>query len=123
MLAEIGEERARQDAKWGEQNHPSFRLDLIEQLARRGADMTRITAAEAHASYLGVPLAPHAKAHCDAEHRTGHGTYASILVEEVAEAIECAGAADATELRTELLQVAAVCVAWIEALDRRGGKL
>jgi hypothetical protein len=39
-----------------------------------------------------------------------------LLREEVAEAFACA---DATCLRTELVQVAAVAVSWIETLDAR----
>jgi NTP pyrophosphatase (non-canonical NTP hydrolase) len=42
-----------------------------------------------------------------------------ILVEEVAEAVEAAANGDLTALREELVQVAAVAVAWIEAINRR----
>ena len=44
------------------------------------------------------------------------GTWLHILLQEVYEA---ASSDDPTELRVELVQVAAVAVAWIEALDRQ----
>lgn len=43
-------------------------------------------------------------------------TFAHILAEEVAEVMT---ETDPTKLRTELIQVAAVCVQWIEAIDGR----
>lgn len=94
-LAEIADERARQDRKWGEQNHP---------------DGTGGPDAEIVAGML--------KALCqDAGLPDGAGdTWLKILAEEVGEAF------DETEwpkLRAELVQVAAVVVAWIEAGDRR----
>jgi hypothetical protein len=67
VLDEVQDERRRQDAKWGEQNHPD-------------------------------------------------GT---IALEEVFEALV---ETDPAKLRDELLQVAAVAVAWVEAIDRRGGQ-
>lgn len=44
-------------------------------------------------------------------------SWALILLEEVSEAVEAIG--DATALRAELVQVAAVATAWAEAIDRR----
>ena len=48
---------------------------------------------------------------------SGQLTFAEILAEEVAEA---RAEVEAPRLRTELIQVAAVCVQWVEAIDRRG---
>jgi hypothetical protein len=45
--------------------------------------------------------------------------WVDILEEEVAEA---AAESDPAKLRAELVQVAAVAVAWIEAIDRRAAK-
>ncbi len=44
-------------------------------------------------------------------------TWAKILGEEVAEAF---GETDPAAIRRELVQVAAVATAWVEAIDRRG---
>ncbi|MEU4216216.1 hypothetical protein [Actinoplanes sp. NPDC026623] len=63
-----------------------------------------------------VILADAARRACQREAEAGHRTWRSILFEEVAEAFaETAPAA----LRAELVQVAAVAAAWIEAIDRR----
>jgi len=95
VLADIRAERARQDAKWGEQNHPN------------GTGRS------------GDPLvAEVVKADCDRAARDGKLTYRHILDEEVCEAF---AETDPAKLRTELVQVAAVAVAWIEKLDRAGG--
>jgi NTP pyrophosphatase (non-canonical NTP hydrolase) len=51
-----------------------------------------------------------------------NGTWALILGEEFGEACQAAlqhSSSDPTDLRAELVQVAAVAVAWIEHLDRR----
>lgn len=93
VLAEIHEERQRQDAKWGEQNHP----DGTGSAAR-------------------VLDAQHARNECKRQFAEGTGTWLDILEEEVAEAY---AEADPEVLRAELIQVAAVAVAWIEAIDRR----
>lgn len=93
LFAEINVEQVRQDAKWGEQNHPD---GTGGPGACRMADIARDL--------------------CDEQHRAGAGTWRHILNEEVAEAF----AEESQEnLRRELVQVAAVAVAWIEAIDRR----
>ena len=53
-----------------------------------------------------------------ADHATEEGrlTYSQILAEEVAEAL---AESDPMLLRAELVQVAAVAVQWVEAIDRR----
>ena len=57
--------------------------------------------------------------------KAGNCTWAHIAVEEMAEAVEAAtdaaqGRGVLAALRKELVQLAAVIVAWIEAIDRRG---
>lgn len=106
VAEEVAQERIRQDAKWGEQNHPSIHHKLVGS-------------APATSVVYGVPAASIARARCDAMDSVGAVTWAHILVEEVAEAVEAASISTAAELRTELIQVAAVCVAWVECLDRR----
>jgi len=95
VLTDIRAERARQDAKWGEQNHP-------DGTGRSGDPL----------------VAEVVKADCDRAARDGTLTYRHILNEEVCEAF---AETDPAKLRAELVQVAAVTVAWIEKLDRAGG--
>lgn len=109
VLDEINTERQRQDAKWGEQNHPDLNMTL---LAREGG-CTPARMAE----HYEIPSAVRATFLCEEMFRRGQGTWAHVLVEEVAEAVGTLG--DTKALREELVQVAAVAVAWIEAIDRR----
>lgn len=97
VASEVLDERARQDAKWGEQNH-------ADGTGRYGG----ITA-EAQAQM--------ARRACDIAFKEGTGSWRHILLEEVYEAL---AETDPQQLRTELIQVAAVAVAWVEAIDRRG---
>lgn len=95
-LDEVRVERARQDDKWGQQNHPNG--------TGRGAD---------------VGWAEVARRECDDAAKGGYIEWRHILSEEVAEAF---AEADPARLREELIQVAAVCVAWCEAIDRAAGR-
>lgn len=98
-LAEVAEERARQEAMWGEQNHP----DAVPGKAPL------------------IMSAATTRAYCDLRHKRGEGSWLDILVEEVAEAAEEAASGNVSALREELVQVAAVAVAWVQAIDRRPG--
>jgi len=93
VLSEVVSERQAQDARWGEQNHP-------DGTGRRP----------------GKALAPTARLATEIASREGAVTWAHILREEVYEALD---EADPVKLRAELIQVAAVATAWIEAIDRR----
>jgi hypothetical protein len=93
---EIRRERARQDEKWGEQNHPDGTGGHL-------AEQTRDAARE----------------RCQEAASRGAVDWSMILAEEVFEAI---AEEDPAKLRAELIQVAAVAVAWAEAIDRRGGE-
>lgn len=75
ILKDVGEERDRQDRKWG-----------------------------------GVP---------GIDRRDDH-TYAAVLSEEVGEACKAWLEREPADLREELIQVAAVAVAWVEELDNGG---
>jgi hypothetical protein len=92
-LADVRDERHRQNDKWGEQNHPD------------GTHEARAIAADFH------------RCECQEAARCGLVTWRHILMEEVAEAF---AETDAAKLREELIQVAAVAVSWVEAIDRRG---
>lgn len=97
VLGEITRELVIQDVKWGEQNHPDG----------TGGPVMR-SEAERH------------RAACDYLHKVlNAGDWRSILLEEVYEA--CAED-DPAKLRAELVQVAAVAVQWVLAIDRRGGE-
>lgn len=100
VLYEIGIERVRQNHKWGEQNHPDF------------ADMPVVM----RPLHYEIPTKADAIKVCDGRAEDGTLTWADILIEEVAEAIETRTPG---ELREELIQVAAVAIAWVEAIDRR----
>lgn len=94
VLSEVLAERIRQDDRWGEQNHPDGTGVAPEQ----------------------TKLADNAKAMCQQAFAEGRGDWAHILFEEVREAL---AEFDPAKLRAELIQVAAVAVAWAEAIDRR----
>lgn len=93
VLDEVYAERARQDDRWGEQNHPDGTGNRDQQ---RYAEFRQKWCKDAFGA--------------------GYGTWADILAEEVAEA---EGERDPARLRAELIQVAAVAVCWAEAIDRR----
>lgn len=93
VILDIIDERVRQDAKHGPQNWPDG----------TGRPPDPVTAAAS-------------RDRCDRAFENGRGTWRDILQEEVDEAF---AEHDLQKLRTELVQVAAVAVNWIEALDRR----
>ncbi|QDH93048.1 hypothetical protein SEA_STEPHIG9_49 [Mycobacterium phage Stephig9] len=98
----VREERMAQDGKWGEQNWP----DALSQC-----------------NYPS-PGALAARAITDGRAQDGSLSYTDILLEEVAEAVDEARASalgvrgSKGRLKTELIQVAAVAVAWFEKLNR-----
>lgn len=96
VLGEVQAERDRQDAKWGEQNHRDGTGSLTQ-----------------------VMEADKAREGCQAAFGRGDGTWMHVLIEEVFEAL---AEEDPVKLRAELVQVAAVAVAWVAAIDRRAGK-
>lgn len=91
VLADVIAERARQDGRWGQQNHPNG----------TGAPLAR--------------LAARARRECERAFNLGRGTWADIFLEEVFEAL---AEADPVKLRGELVQAIAVGEAWIECIDR-----
>lgn len=106
ILDEIRAERARQDAKWGQQDHPSLTPYILNNL----------TDSVDYPSYYDLPLEAIAKENCEDAFKHGEGSYAHIAVEEMCEVV----AAPNDDLRREeLIQLAAVCAAWIESIDRR----
>jgi hypothetical protein len=96
VLVEVAAERVRQDEKWGEQNHPDGTGLAYSVSATQGADRAR--------------------RECRTAAELGMVTWRHILAEEVAEVL---AEDDEGALRTELVQLAAVCVQWAQAIDRR----
>lgn len=105
VLTEVVTERDRQDTRWGEQNHQDTRYvhDEHNVAERRMAVLRTKTARE---NYTAGVLAEKIN-------------WSDILNEEVCEALEEAAFKREERLREELIQVAAVAVAWIQAIDRR----
>ena len=93
VLSDVIAERQRQHARFGWQSHPDG----------TGGELADFFRAEA-------------QRRCDELTVAGRLTWRAILAEEVAEAF---AETDQDRLREELVQVAAVAVQWIEALDRR----
>jgi hypothetical protein len=92
LLAEVEEECFYQNDKWGEQNH----LDGTGSQADK--DRAAISKAKCQAN---TPV---------------EDNWRDVLDEEVTEAF---AESDPVLLRAELIQVAAVAVQWISAIDRR----
>lgn len=92
-IVAVAIERIQQDERWGEQNHADGTGDVYWKV-----------------------VAEDAKRVCEAARGRGEMTYQHVLDEEVCEAF---AESDPVRLREELVQVAAVAVAWIEAIDRR----
>ncbi|MGW5852124.1 hypothetical protein ACWFQ8_29960 [Streptomyces sp. NPDC055254] len=88
---EIDAERSRQLQKWGDQRHPD------------GTGTTEYANA-----------ASRFKAAC--ERNAGAPLWSFVLLEEVYEAL---AETDPAKLRAELIQIGAVCAAWVSDIDRR----
>lgn len=100
VLEDIHAERVRQDNKWGEQNHP---------LGVGPANML-----------LGFnfnELAEMMRDNCELAMKAGRVTWAHILLEEVFEFLAEYGE-NKENVRSEIVQVAAVAAAIAEAMDR-----
>lgn len=130
-LLEVMLERIAQHRKWGEQNHPNAAdLETVQAFGPNDPEAAAITTLRSY----GIPSADEARDMCNGAAKGGHVTWLHILLEEVCEAAEVAACADFADLvhtrrdrledlRVELLQVAAVAVAWAEAVNRQSSKL
>jgi uncharacterized protein (DUF3820 family) len=101
ILEEVYNERIRQNEKWGEQNHPS-----IHPATKSGADQMKVMAILDEKGIKEV---------VDIEHKEGNSNWVNIAMEEFHE-VACAPTE--YERRNELIQLIAVCVQWVECLDR-----
>ncbi len=104
VLAEVRKERVRQHAKWGQQ-------DLAD-----GTGGTWEFCNGQHEGWAEEAREDAIRRCQEAPDRPWGDTFALILNEEFAEAM---AETDPERLRSELVQVAAVAVQWIEAIDRR----
>lgn len=111
-LHEILTERSRQDAKWGEQNHPdgtgAINHPLDHPLSLSDSRLDLCGGAELAEIFKGV---------CDKNTKMGSLTWKDILLEEVFEAL--AEESDSDDLTVEVTQTAAVAVGWLGAISRR----
>lgn len=119
VLSEVVAERIAQDAKWGQQDHPDADPVILARLNTVGMYGTPWAVAVRLAQEYEIPTAARAKVICQTEALGVGATWIGIAVEELAEALEAAATGDPNKLRGELLQVAAVAIAWVEAIDRR----
>lgn len=109
VLFDIHTERRAQHAKWGRQHLPNGTEDST--LNRSSRD--NIRAFVDSLPQFGWPREP---AFCRLPDGVRVLTWADVLSEEFFEAM---AEEDPAKLRAELVQVAAVAVAWIEAIDRK----
>ncbi|MFE7097004.1 hypothetical protein [Streptomyces erythrochromogenes] len=98
---ELDAERGRQLARFGDQHHP-------DGTGPRTASWGQLVHAD--------EAAAEARNRCQRAAERGELTWRHVLNEEVAEAF---AESDPAKLRAELIQIAAVCAAWVSALDRR----
>lgn len=114
---DIDAERQRQLAKWGEQHHPDIESRDIpivthHYYASRADIWKQVNTERATPSTGGRCVT------CpdSANGLHTHTAWDGILLEEVYEAL---AESDPATLRAELVQVAAVCAAWIADIDSR----
>lgn len=108
VLQDIAEERLRQVEKWGPQSHPDGTGPDLRILRRTDINLDLRT---------GTELANIMRARCDGEaDDPATDTWVNILLEE---SFESFAEVDLKRLRKELIQTAAVAVAWVEDIDAR----
>lgn len=118
VAADVRTERARQDQKWGEQNHPDGtgpRVALLGDFPY-SYDVNAPRQTSPLDGWTATELSDTAKANTDIAAKNDNVAWSDILLEEVFEAL---AESDPVKLRTELVQVAAVAQQWAEAIDRR----
>lgn len=130
-LGEVLAERMRQEAKWGEQNHPNVALETEAALREGGLDPSPKEAVDVTFKVHQITPASIARVLCQTAARNGSVTWTHIAQEEFSEAVEAAALAAFAEprsttraqhledLRHELIQCAAVFASWASAVDRQ----
>lgn len=122
VFGDVALERLNQMRKWGVQRHPS--IDPHTQ--RTAAHFKAAKVPDTHIGYTAamhheMPTAGRARSICEAADRDGRLSWTHILLEEFAEAVEAVAlyGDESDEARAEVVQTAAVAVAWLESLDAR----
>lgn len=111
-MMEVAQERSRQDARWGQQDHPDGTGP--ETVPLYAATATGI-ADDDTAEFLRETFQGRTRWRFE-QIADRKGTWADVLLEEVFEAM----AEDSpVKLVQELTQVAAAAMAWVEAIERR----
>lgn len=103
LLKEVEYEVYCQREEHGKQDHPS----VVPKFSGNPIVL---------AEYYHMPTEGEAKLSCEWEASRKQQTWGTIAVEELAEIV---GASSEKHRREELVQLAAVCVSWIECIDRR----
>lgn len=96
-----------QDHKWGDQSHLADSPPNIEDHTYQVE------------SRFGLVSGDLCRSTNESMFHKGRGSWSGILLEEVGEAMDEAMAGNSKQLREELVQVAAVAVQWIRAIDKR----
>lgn len=112
VLFDVARERHRQDSKWGEQNHPDFYQ--VKDL-NTGENLGPMPLPQRF-NYYGIQNEDDAKSDCERAFKNGKGNWCHILLEEISEAV---GTTSEEKLEEELIQNAAVIVAWVQCIRRR----
>ena len=105
IFVEIDAERRRQDEKWG------ANVERIPSVGRR-LDGSLMSCGD-----YGLPSEEGAQIREKIWRENGNESLAASAVEELAEAVSCGD--DERAMRAEVMQLAALCVKWIEGIDRR----
>lgn len=105
IFREIKFERIKQDKKWGVQNHPC--LDPIL--------LNKDTTPQRMCIEYEIPTENRARQLLELAIENGTLSYAHIALEEFTEAVS---EFDIHKRRQEIVQLAAVLVAWVEKIDR-----
>lgn len=114
MLRDLKAELARQDEKFGEQNHEDGTAPDLSFFGQNAKDALHCVRQELdHRNNVGRRL--YIK-EGDLREYSAPPIWALILLEEVLEALV---ETDPVELSKELNQVAAVCLQWRKAIERR----
>lgn len=106
---ELLAEREAQFRKWGVQDYP------LVHTTPQGERYTL-------SSYgLWLPVVA-LQSRCESRFARGVGSWADVLVEELAEALDAASRGDVAGARRELVQLGAVAVSAVESVDRAEGR-
>lgn len=100
---EILDEVINQYNKWGIMNHPSVAPTLNP---KNGQQLSE---------YYEIPTETQARNLCEEAFISNNGSWSVIAVEELVESIN---ASHPQHRREELIQLAAVCISWIDSIDR-----